>query len=96
MNGPDCRVLAALYNDPSVRPTLDSGYHLVVVDVGHFDRNGDVVKRFGDVTSGGIPALVVVEPAGRTLVATKDGSFANARTMKAGDVLAFLRRWAPA
>jgi thiol-disulfide isomerase/thioredoxin len=92
---PDCRVLAALYNDPTVRPELDAGYHLVVVDVGHFDRNLAVSKRFGDVISGGIPALVVVDPAGHPLIATKDGAFANARTMKSSDVLAFLRRWAP-
>ena len=91
----DCRVLARLYADPSVRPTLDAGYHLVVVDVGEFDRNVDVSKRYGNVIEGGIPALVVTDASGRALVATKDGSFANARTMKAPDVLAFLRRWAP-
>jgi thiol:disulfide interchange protein len=36
---PDCQVLATLYESPQVRPTLDSDYHLVAVDVGQFDKN---------------------------------------------------------
>jgi hypothetical protein len=36
---------------------------------------------------------VVLDPKGKVRTVTNDGSFANARTMSAGDVAAFLRKW---
>jgi hypothetical protein len=74
---------------------LRAHYHQLAIDVGHFDHNLDVAGRYVDLDSSGIPALVVLTPAGRIRVTTNDGSFANARTMNAAQVRAFLLRWAP-
>ncbi|MBO3737185.1 thioredoxin family protein [Actinoplanes sp. NEAU-H7] len=93
----DCRVLTKLSADPAVNAKLVAGFEVVSVDVGEFDRNLDVADRVGvDLESSGIPALVVLTPAGKVKVATNDGSFASARSMAAADVDAFLTRWAPA
>jgi thiol-disulfide isomerase/thioredoxin len=92
---PDCNVLDKLFRSPDVEPVLQKYYHVVAIDVGKFDRNLDVAKRYVNLQSAGIPALVVLSPDGTIRTATNDGAFANARTMTSPEVSAFLTRWAP-
>jgi thiol-disulfide isomerase/thioredoxin len=91
---PDCQVLDRLYRDERVAPLLAERYHLVTVDVGRFDHNLDLAARYGGVIDGGIPALVVLDPAGAVVTTTKDGSFATARSMTAGELADYLGRYA--
>ncbi len=90
---PDCRVLGQLYHAPAVAPVLAHDYVLVTVDVGQGDHNLSLAQRYGDAIRVGIPALVVLDPSGRVITTTADGAFADARSMTADDVLAFLTRW---
>jgi thiol:disulfide interchange protein len=93
----DCRVLTKLSTTTKVAPLLRDRYHVVSVDVGEFDHNLDVARNYDvDLRTSGIPALVVLDPAGKVKVTTNDGSFANARSMNAGQVARFLGRWSPA
>jgi thiol:disulfide interchange protein len=91
---PDCQVLDKLFHSTTTMPLLQRDYHVVVVDVGQFDRNLDFAATYVNLRTSGIPALVVLAPSGKVVVATNDGSFANARTMDADQVNAFLTRWA--
>lgn len=91
---PDCVVLGKLAAKPSVALLL-AKFHVVSVDVGQFDRNLDVLDKLTvHLQTSGIPALVVLDPTGKVRTVTNDGSFANARTMSAADVAAFLKKWA--
>ncbi|GAA2667973.1 thioredoxin family protein [Actinoplanes palleronii] len=93
----DCRVLTELTQDPAVSAQLAEGFEVVSVDVGEFDRNLEVAQDLGvDLNTSGIPALVVLSPAGKVRVATNDGAFSSARSMTAPEVSAFLTKWAPA
>ncbi len=93
----DCRVLTELSRTPALNARLAEGFEVVSVDVGEFDRNLEVAEHYGlDLSRSGVPALVVVTPAGKVRVATNDGAFSEARSMSAGDVGKFLARWAPA
>jgi thiol:disulfide interchange protein len=92
---PDCKVLDKLFQSKETKPLLQRNYHVVAVDVGEFDHNLDFAAKYVKLKTSGIPALVVLAPDGKVLVATNDGSFANARTMNSGQVNAFLARWAP-
>lgn len=91
---PDCLVLDQLYRSAQVAPLLRQRYHVVTVDIGRGERNRDLSRRYGDVVAKGIPALVILDARGDVVTTTKDGSFANARTMTATAVSSFLRRWA--
>lgn len=91
---PDCRVLESTFHSPAVTSMLDEHYHVVAVDVGKFDHNLDVAGRYINLQTSGIPGLVVLKPDGTVSVATNDGSFSNARSMTAGQVLDFLKHWA--
>ena len=90
---PDCRVLEKLYRVPAVSKDLLSAYHLVLVNVGEFDRNIRLALRYVDLRTSGIPALAVVRD-GKTVYASDRGQFANARTMKVNELQEFLRTWA--
>ena len=68
---------------------------MVAVDVGQFNLNLDFAAKYVNLTTSGIPALVVLTPNGKTRTATNDGSFENARTMNNDQVNAFLTQWAP-
>ncbi len=77
----DCQVLAQRSATPGAWLVLARNYHLVTVDVGHFDRNSALAARWIDLKRSGIPALVVLDPDGRVRATTQDGSFANARSL---------------
>src|SRR5687768_5944101 len=38
---PDCRVLDVVLKDPVVKPFVEANFHIVRIDVGRRDRNGD-------------------------------------------------------
>ncbi|NKZ02414.1 thioredoxin family protein [Actinomadura latina] len=90
---PDCVVLGRTFRTRTVRPVI-ARYHVVSIDVGQFDRNLSVARKYGlNLQTSGIPALVVVSSGGKVKTRTNDGSFANARSMKPAQVAAFLKRW---
>ena len=93
---PDCVVLDRLYHSAAASAVLDSKYHLVLVDVGQFDTNLRTAAEYIDLRRSGIPALVVLRPDGSIAYRSNDGAFANARTMTAGELVTFLRRWSGA
>jgi thioredoxin 1 len=90
----DCNALKKYMTSADVVGVVKSKYHFVTVDVGKFNRNMKLSKRYGDVVKKGIPALVVLDKSGRVVTTTKNGSFANASKMTAKQVRAFLVRWA--
>lgn len=89
----DCVVLDELYSRSAVAPVLAGNYHVVKVDVGEFDKNLDVAAEYINLDTSGIPALVVITPAGEIAYASNDGEFATARTMDEQQLLTFLGRW---
>ncbi|MEW6225463.1 MAG: thioredoxin family protein [Chloroflexota bacterium] len=87
---PDCIVLARMFEMPAFAEYL-AGVHVVRIDVGFWDHNLDVSAAYGDPISVGIPAVVLVSPAGEVLGSTADGRLASAASMTPEAVLAVLR-----
>jgi len=91
---PDCLVLSKLLEDPSVKPFLEDHFYTARIDVGYWDKNLDVVQKYGNPIKKGIPAVVILAPNGNILATTDDGALANARTASAADILGYLKAWA--
>jgi thiol-disulfide isomerase/thioredoxin len=91
---PDCRILAGVMRLPEVKSFIDSHYEIATVDVGRFDKNLDVVKRFGIQKLKGVPTVVVAEANGATLNVTNSADLANARAMSPQGITNWLARWA--
>jgi thioredoxin 1 len=88
---PDCRELdQALHRSDS--KLIDSHFVVVKIDIGNWDHNLDLAKRYGNPISKGIPAAVVLSPDDKLLYATKAGELANARKMSDQSIYEFFTK----
>lgn len=91
---PDCRVLGALFEDASVAPLARDNFHVVRIDVGRRDKNGDVAKKYSATSDDWIPAVVVLDAEG-TIVARTDDHVRLTRRTTPAELSDLLRQWAP-
>ncbi|AOD16190.1 thioredoxin family protein [Xanthomonas fragariae] len=85
----DCRALDTSLHTAKNAPLISKSFVVVKVDVGNFDHNLDISQRYGDPIQKGIPAAVVVSPAGKLLYTTRAGELANARKMSDDGIYQF-------
>ncbi|HWG41084.1 MAG TPA: thioredoxin family protein, partial [Candidatus Acidoferrales bacterium] len=81
----DCHVLDNAFHQPRIVPLLNSNYVLVHVDVGKYDKNLDLAKKYHVNLEKGVPSLAVLDALGKVLYAT--GDFERARMMSEDDVI---------
>jgi len=93
----DCRVLAGTLDLPEVKAFMDAHYELVSVDVGRFDRNGQIAEHYG--VKGrleGVPSLLIVDPqTDRLLDGGHTAALADARSMTPQALADWLAQWTP-
>jgi len=77
---PDCRELDKAFHGRTAA-LIAARFVVVKIDVGNFDKNLDVVKRYGYPTGKGIPAAIVLTPEDKLVYATRAGELADARHM---------------
>lgn len=77
----DCRALDQSLKKGHNAALLSKEFKVVKIDVGNFDKNLDVVNRYGNPIKAGIPAAVILSPDNQILYATKAGELADARRM---------------
>ena len=91
---PDCRVLGKLFEEPAVAKVVDANFHVVRIDVGRRDKNGDIAAKYRATSNDWIPAVVVLAPDGATVAVTDDRVRLTRRTT-AEELTARLTEWAP-
>lgn len=91
----DCQVLDIYFHNAENRPILEANYVLVHVNVGQYDANLDLAKRYGIPLEKGVPALVVLSDTGKVLYSQKSGEFEAMHRMQASSVTNFLVHWKP-
>src|SRR5579864_6547874 len=78
---------------PRIEPLLSANFKVVHVDVGRYDKNLDLAKKYQVDLEKGIPSLAVISPQGAVLYST--AQFERARVMTEEDVIQFLNTWKP-
>jgi protein disulfide-isomerase len=91
----DCRELDKALHGRSAS-LIDARFVVIKIDVGNFDKNLDVVKRYGYPTGKGIPAAVVLNADDQVLYATRAGELADARHMGEDGIYDFFAKVVPA
>jgi thiol:disulfide interchange protein len=91
----DCHVLDHAFHSSEIAPLLDSNFVVVHVDIGKYDKNLDLAKKYDVPLDKGVPALAVLDSKGKLLFSQKNGEFEGARRMTVDDVTAFLNKWKP-
>ncbi|HZD93266.1 MAG TPA: thioredoxin family protein [Candidatus Sulfotelmatobacter sp.] len=89
----DCHVLDNAFHQPRIAPLLNDNFVVVHVDVGRYDKNLDLAKRYRVNLEKGVPSLAVLSARGAVLYSTVD--FERARVLSEEDVIAFLEKWKP-
>jgi thiol:disulfide interchange protein len=89
----DCHILENAFHQPRIAPLLNDNYIVVHVDVGKYDKNLDLAKKYHVDLQKGVPSLAVLDSQGRVLYGTSD--FERARMMSEDDVIQFLYKWKP-
>jgi len=88
----DCRSLNRALNTEKNAALIHQQFLVVKIDVGNFDHNLDITKRYGEPTKNGIPAAVIVSPDDKVLYSTKAGELSNARRMNDDGVYGFFKQ----
>lgn len=86
---PDCRTLDREFKRDRTAALLGQHFVVVKVDVGRFDKNQELSRRYGDPIRKGIPAVVVLGRDGQAGYATRAGELADARHMGSEAIEAF-------
>ena len=92
----DCHVLDATMRSPAAAPLVAANYHVVHVNIGDGDANGNLATRFQIPLEKGIPSLAVVGADGSVITSQKQGEFESAARIGIEDVVGFLEKWKPA
>jgi thioredoxin-related protein len=93
------RLSHTMKSDATVAQALAENFILVSVDTNTrngSNRNLDVVAKYGRPTRHGLPALVVLDPAGKVLTTKNTGDFEIGSEHDPVKLLAFLTHWSPA
>ncbi len=89
----DCHVLDLAFHSGDIEPTLDRNYLVVHVDVGEYNKNLDLAKKYQVPLDKGVPAIAVVDPTDKLIFSQQAGEFEAARSMSPEQILAFLNKW---
>ncbi len=87
----DCREFDKALHGTSQALVADR-FVVIKIDVGNFDKNLDIAKRYGNPIGKGIPAVVVLSASNALLYSTKAGELANARRLGETGIYDFLAR----
>jgi thioredoxin 1 len=91
----DCKVLDIYFHDPANKALLEDNFELVDVNIGRYDANVDIADHYGIPLKHGVPALVVLSPDGKVLLAQTHGEFESMRHLQSSDLTKFLTDWKP-
>jgi hypothetical protein len=91
----DCHVLDATFHSKDIAPLVQQNYHVVHINVGNYDQNLDLAKKYEIPLEKGVPSLAILDPEGKLLVSQKQGDFENTVRIGPQDVTQFLQKWKP-
>ena len=91
----DCHVLDATFRSKQIAPLVNENYHVVHVNVGDYDKNLDLAKKYDIPLEKGVPSLAILDPDGKLVVSQKKGEFESTTRIGPEDVVEFLKRWRP-
>ena len=91
----DCHVLDATFRSKQIAPLVDENYHVVHVNVGNYDKNLDLSKKYEIPLEKGVPSLAILDPDGKLVMSQKKGEFESTSRIGPEDVIQFLNQWKP-
>jgi len=91
----DCHVLDATFRSKAFAPLVNANYHVIHINVGNYDANLDLAKKYEIPLEKGVPSLAILDPDGKLVVSQKKGEFESTVRIGPEDVVDFLKKWKP-
>jgi thioredoxin 1 len=91
----DCHVLDTTFRSKTFAPIVNENYIVIHINVGNYDANLDLAKKYQIPLDKGVPSLAILDPDGKLLVSQKNGEFESTVRIGPEDVLEFLKKWKP-
>jgi thioredoxin 1 len=91
----DCHVLDATFRSKTFAPLVNANYHVIHINVGNYDANIDLAKKYEVPLEKGVPSLAILDPDGKLVVSQKKGEFESTVRIGPEDVVDFLKKWKP-
>ena len=85
----DCKVLDMEMRQGELVKLVNARLNVVKIDTGRNDNNTDLIAKYGGITKKGIPAVVLLNSAGKVAYQTDGGELANARRMGSEGITRF-------
>jgi hypothetical protein len=90
----DCIVLANVLELPEIKSFVDAHYEVVSVDIGRYDRNLQIQKRFGlDKRLDGVPSILIANPDGTLVNRGHTAALIDARNVTPQGIANWLAQW---
>ena len=91
----DSRALAARLHSPPLAEVIQQHYELVFVDVGFYEKGGDVTQQFGVAHFYATPTVLIIDPASGTLVNDEDRHiWSSAYNVDMPSSVEYFEKWA--
>jgi thioredoxin 1 len=87
----DCYILDRGFHQPRIEPLLRDNFLVVHVNVGQYDKNLSLARKYHIDLKKGIPSVAVLSSSGKFLSSTTEFEKAHLRTEE--DVIDFLNTW---
>ncbi len=91
----DCHVLDEAFHLPEIAPTLNRNFVVAHIDIGEYNKNLEIAKKYEVPVERGVPAAAVLENNGKLVFTQKNKEFEKAQSLAPEDILAFLNKWKP-
>jgi thioredoxin 1 len=91
----DCHVLDTTFRSKSFAPLVNENYHVIHINVGNYDANLDLAKKYEIPLEKGVPSLAILDQDGKLVVSQKKGEFESTVRIGPEDVVDFLKKWKP-
>ena len=91
----DCHVLDTTFRSKEFAPLVNANYHVIHINVGNYDANLDLAKKYEIPLEKGVPSLAILDPDGTLVVSQKKGEFESTVRIGPEDVAEFLKKWKP-
>jgi len=91
----DCHVLDTTFRSKSFATLVNANYHVIHINVGNYDANLDLAKKYEIPLDKGVPSLAILDSDGTLVVSQKKGEFESTVRIGPEDVAEFLKKWKP-
>jgi thiol:disulfide interchange protein len=89
----DCQVLDIYFHQPPNLALLNQKFILVHVNIGQYDHNIELTKKYQVPINKGVPALAVLDSQGKLLFSQRNKEFENMSKVTPESVTEFLNHW---